>query len=163
MNRFFQTLLIIFFFISMKLTLLAQDPIVKNSYFEPQGDNIVIYYDLEADPEEEYEVKLFLLRESENKFIYAPQYVSGDIGEGKFAGEKKKIIWNIQKEFPEGLEGEDFYFEIKADEVSSSLIYYVGGAIVAVGAAVAVILGGGGDDTEAPTPDVTRASPPGRP
>lgn len=161
MNRLFQAHLFIFFFILMKLSILAQDPIVKNSYFEPQGDNIVIYYDLEADPEEEYEVNLFLLRESDKKFKYAPEYVSGDIGEGKFAGEKKKIIWNIQKEFPEGLEGEDFYFEIIAEEIGgSSWFYYVGAAVVAAGAAV--LLGGGGEDTVTP-PDINRASPPGRP
>jgi hypothetical protein len=161
MKNLFQTLVVLFLFITFNFTLKAQDPIVKNSRFEPQGNNIVIYYDLVADPDEEYEVQLFLLRESDQNFKYTPQFVSGDVGEGKFAGEEKKIVWDVNREFPDGLEGDDFYFEIKADEVGSSVIYYVGAALVAAGGAVALLLGGGSDDETAP--DVRRASPPARP
>ncbi len=162
MNRFLYTILLLIFIISANFTLLAQEPVVKNSFFELQGDNVVIYYDLEADPEEEYEVQIFLLSEEDKTFKYTPEFVSGDVGEGKFAGEKRKIIWNIKKEFPDGLEGEGYYFEITADETGSSVIYYVGAALVAVGGAAALLLGGGDDETTPPA-DVARATPPGRP
>jgi hypothetical protein len=161
MNRINSTSLILIIFISSNLKLSAQDPVTKNSDFELQGDNIVIYYDLDADPDEEYEVQVFLLRESDQSFKYVPKFVSGDVGEGKFAGEKKKIVWEILKEFPDGLEGEDYYFEIIAEETGSSVIYYVGAALLAAGGAAALLLGGG--DKETPSPEVNRASPPARP
>lgn len=128
------TLTLIFIFMIMFNTkILSQETLVKDVRFELKGDNIEIYYTLEGDPEEEYEIQLYLKREEDPSFVYEPQFVTGDIGEGKFVGVNNKIIWNAKKRFPNGLRGEDFYFEVTAEQVGGGLAwyYYIGGAIVA--------------------------------
>jgi len=116
----------------------CQDKIT--STFELTGKNIVLTYELQGDPAQDYEVNVNLRRSSIPVFLYEPDKLTGDVGTGKYVGGKRTITWVMnEKEMNMFSEGEDYYFEVTALKKisgSSSWLYYVGGAAVAGGAAV---------------------------
>ncbi len=127
-----------------------------------QSDTIVIIYNLVGSSDETYEVAVTMLREKEPSFKVVPRTVSGDIGEGKFAGNSREIRWNYKKDFPRGLEGEGFYFELSVNKVGggSPWLYIVLGAAAAGGGA-AFLLGKKGEATQTVTNELP--TPPARP
>lgn len=129
------------FFIFFLTCSFSQD--ISNIYFEPIQNKVIIYYDLEGDPNLEYEVSLTLKREEFAGFYFVPKSVSGDIGEGKFVGKKRKIIWEVTKDYHIDPEVEDYYFEIKVNPISTGIawFYYVGAAVLGGGAAAVLLLG----------------------
>lgn len=152
-------------FILLSMQFYAQTQELKNLSFEVEGDNVKIYYELIGDVESEYEIEVILKRTGDPSFVLIPKELTGDVGEGKFAGGKRKIIWKLKPDEKVRLEGEDFYFSITASkiEVTAGIpwYYYVGGAVV--GGVIAVItLIGGGEDEKPPT-TTEFPSPPGRP
>ncbi len=136
-----------------------------NATFEAsQEGKIFIYYQLNGDPEKEYDVSVVLKRTSVPSFELVPSDVSGNIGKGKYGdGSKKTIIWNLKPEEKSILNGEDFYFVVNAEEVKSGggipWYLYVGGAALVGGAAV-LLLAKKSDNT---TTSTTFPEPPGRP
>ncbi len=124
----------------------AEDEVVvRNVRFESSGQVIVILYDLQGPTESKFAVKLLLKRRSDPAFEFVPASLSGDIGEGRFAGTDRRIVWEMQKDSPGGFEGTDYYFVVEANLVSSrtSILWYIGGgAAVAVGAAAVILLKG---------------------
>ena len=68
----------------------SQEVKVSNVIYELSGREIIIYYDLEGDIEEEYEVIVKLKRESIPLYEIIPQSVKGDVGEGYFIGKKRR-------------------------------------------------------------------------
>ena len=147
---------------------LAQDDkvAVVNVRFEVSGELVNVYYDLEGPADRVHKIRLMLLRETDSLFLYRPINMTGDVGTVVFPGQKRRIIWEFTKEFPEGLTGNDFYFVVEAERVPiegiNPLYYYAGGAAV-VGTVLVVLLtgkkdngGGGGGTAGFP-------GPPGRP
>ncbi len=138
-----------------------------NATFEASQDGkIFIYYQLNGDPEKEYDVNVVLKRTSVPSFELVPSDLSGNVGKGKYGdGSKKTIIWNLKPEEKAILNGEDFYFIVNAEEVKSGggipWFVYVGGAALAGGAAVLLLSkksdNGGGTTTD------TFPEPPARP
>ena len=117
--------------------------------FEAVEGKVLIYYTIKGDPEKEYEVDVVLKRSGDPSFELIPVEMSGDIGKGRFAGSQKTIIWHIKPEEEGKLEGEDFYFEVTANEIKEGGFpwgWVLGGAAVAGGAAAYFILSG--DKTE---------------
>lgn len=137
---------------------------VSNIRFETNDNKVTLYYDLAASNNEEYTVAVLLRKESDRAFRYAPKDLQGDVGRGHFAGKSRKIVWNISKEFPEGLEGSDYYFEIIAEEVSSSgnLVFWIGAGAAIVGGAVAAVILLSSSNTTSPAAGGF-PPPPGRP
>ncbi|HWP82726.1 MAG TPA: hypothetical protein VNN76_08730 [Bacteroidota bacterium] len=111
---------------------------VSNIRFEVVKKKVLVYYDLHGEPNLRYDVALLLKRDGEKNFSYTPKNVEGDIGEGLSAGVNKQITWDYIKEFPAGLEGNDYFFHVTVEETSSQNYWWV--ATIAVGAGLLGIL-----------------------
>jgi len=137
---------------------------ISNVEFEAQKDKIIVYYDLTGDEDKEYEVTLLLRREEYSRFVFYPKNVEGDVGKGKFAGTKRKIVWDVNKDYHIDPEVEDYYFEIKVKElkVGISWYYYVGAALLGGGTAAAIILGKN-KEKDTPVNKTPIGAPPVRP
>lgn len=150
---------------------LAADEIVvavTTVRFEVRGELIYVYYDLAGDVQKAHRVSLYLRRESEPAFVYRPLNLTGEIGTIVFPGTGKRITWDFTKDFPEGLPGEDYYFEVEAEAPEGgggiSPLVFIGGGIAVIGGIVAIVLSGGGSDSPPPpTTDTGFPPPPGRP
>ncbi len=107
-----------------------------NIRWSTQGDIIVINYDLNGPADEKYEVDVVMKKETDPSFVAIPRTMEGDIGEGFFAGTGREIRWYYRRDYPQGFEGEGFYFEIHVKpmiERSNTLYYALGAAAVAGG------------------------------
>ena len=141
----------------------GDDVLVTKVRFELSGQKIIIHYDLQGPADNTYRVKLLLKRKQLPAYEYGPRSLSGDVGEGKFTGANRQIVWEIQRDSVGALEGADFYFVVEAEMLSSrsNLLWYVGGGAAVVAGAAAVILGRGKSGGNA-IPDVF-PKPVGRP
>ncbi|MCX6143622.1 MAG: hypothetical protein NTZ35_10400 [Ignavibacteriales bacterium] len=121
----------------------GEDVSVKNVRFEMSGQVINVFYDLQGPEGENYNVRLLLKRKQNPSFQYAPRSLTGDFGQGRFAGIKRQITWDILKEFQEGLEGTDYYFVVEAEMISSgtSILWYIGGGAAIIAGAAVLLLG----------------------
>ncbi len=138
---------------------------VENVRFQLNGNSVVILYDFVPNGAQtqggvtktsnsskttsagQYKVSVFLRKESDPHFSYAPTQLNGDVGVGNFVGKDRKIVWNISDEFPAGLPGKDYYFEVRAEpaitvtkDKSSSLLLWVGAGIALLGGGAATYL-----------------------
>ena len=144
--------------------LYAQEKI--NATFEASEGKIFIYYQFKGDPDQDFNVEVTLRRTSVPSFKLTPSEMTGDVGEGKFAGRQRTVVWRLKPEEEAMLEGEDFYFEVTAEPIEQGgggIPWWVYAGGVAVGGGVAAILllnkkdeGGGSTSTNLP-------NPPGRP
>lgn len=140
----------------------SQSP--ANVSFEPIGDSIAIYYDLAGDPEQEYEISVTLCREDFTTFRFIPKSVTGDVGSGKFAGMKRRIIWAVKKDFTVDPDVTDYYFKVEASIVSgASAWWYIGGAALVGGGVAAVLLLTKKSSPTTETSPVPIGAPPVRP
>jgi len=132
--------------------------------FEVIDQNIRIFYTLTPVSNDLFEISTLLKRTTDVSFSYKPENLSGDIGEGKYSGNGRAILWNVTQQEMNMFDGEDFYFEVYAKKIEPSggipWYYYVGTA--AVGGAAAVLLLGGSDDQNPPTTQ-SFPKPPDRP
>jgi len=121
----------------------GDEVIVRNVRFESSGQVITIFYDLQGPAENRYQVKLLLKRRQEPSFEYAPRSLTGDVGEGPFAGTNRQMVWEIQKDSLGAFGGTDFYFVVEAEMISSrtNILWYIGGGAAVVAGAAAVFLG----------------------
>lgn len=143
------------------------EPSIDNVHFEVSGDIVRIFYDLNAPLDLVHAVRLYLHRESDAAFIYRPVNLTGDVGTIVFPGQRRRIIWEFTKEFPDGLTGTDYYFLVEAEAAekeASNLWWWVGGGAAGVAALVGlVMLLSPGDGGDGPPPTPGFPSPPGRP
>jgi len=136
---------------------------VENVNYTVSNGRVFISYDLRGDKDQLYKVFLALRRTNDKSFAYIPKTVSGDIGEGHFAGINKGIVWEIKNDFPDGISGEDFYFIVQAEKVESgsNILMWAGIGVAAVAAAVTYIIVGGSKGTN--SSNSSFPPPPGRP
>jgi hypothetical protein len=166
-QNIFHSAFLIILFLTLTSTALAQNETINSSFRVVEGIILIEYEIVNGDPNSDYEVSIVLLRSSDITFKYAPEVLEGDIGEGKFAGKTNTIKWLYTSEEEELLsEGEDYYFEVKAERIiaGSTWYYYAGGAVAA--GIVAFLIAGGsgnGDETTNGGGTTTIADPPGRP
>ncbi|MCW8850688.1 MAG: hypothetical protein OQJ81_11965, partial [Melioribacteraceae bacterium] len=123
-------LILIFFILISFKSLSAQQ--ISDVSFELDGQNINIFYTLTPITSDNYEITTLLKRTSDPNFNYSPQNLSGDVGEGKHSGIRKKIIWKVSEIEMNMFDGDDFYFEVFANKIEESngipWYYYVGTA-----------------------------------
>jgi len=137
--------------------------------YEYSEGKITIFYEFQGDRSKDFEVSIKLKRSSDSNFEISPAELSGDIGQGKFAGKKNKIIWVINEdELSQLEEGEDFYFDVTALEIVKGegipWYYFAGGAALAGGAAAILLLVNKDSDGTTPTPPSSSfPTPPLRP
>lgn len=138
---------------------------VENVHFEVAGELVRIFYDLNGPPDRVHAVRLTLKRESDSLFVYRPVNLTEDVGTIVFPGQKRRIIWDFTREFPEGLTGDDYYFVVDAEMAPTegmSPLIWVGGGVAVAGGVLALILLSGKKDVP-PKPITDFPLPPGRP
>ncbi len=138
---------------------------VTDVRFGLEGGEVHVSYNLLGEPGKTYRVGLELRKRGDPNFRFFPKAVRGDVGVGKFAGPDRRIVWAINRDFPGGLRGADFYFVVKADEVHPKegvgflTLVGTGVAVVAAAAAYFVLA-----DAHSPGPlSSPFPAPPGRP
>ena len=137
-----------------------------NVKFTSSENQIVIHYDLLAPSDAKLEVSVRLKKESDRAFIYTPRNLTGDVGMGIPPGLGKTIGWDIAKEFPQGLAGSDYYFEVNLNggeqSGGSDALTWIGAGAAVLGAGIlAIVLSnnhGGSSNSGGSFP-----APPGRP
>jgi hypothetical protein len=139
----------------------------KNVEYQVSDGRVYITYDLSGSPDQLFDVTLKLKRLSNLKVEIQPETVFGDVGEGNFAGENRRIVWDINKDFPQELSGEDYYFTVQAEKISEgpNVLMWVGIGLAAVAAVVTYIFVDGEQslETQSPGGGGSFPPPPGRP
>lgn len=133
--------------------------LINGAKVEIQPDALVIVYNLSGSPKDEYEVTLKIKSRVNKDYVYEPQLLSGDVGEGSFAGSGRKIIWKVNDELPGGFDTEGLYFELNAEILGDSdWLWWTGGILVAGVAAYFLFVKKTGESTtttiEIPTPPI---------
>lgn len=82
---------------------------------DPEGDFVVITYDLLEPRKGEVEIDLVLRRSSKPSEKLKPKVLVGHFGENVEPGKKRKIYWHYKRDKITGLSGEGWYFELTAD------------------------------------------------
>ncbi len=145
--------LIEFILLSLGQNIFAQGKIQAS--FNYSDGKIFVFYEFQGDKTKDYEVELVLKRTSDPNFVLIPENLTGDVGEGKFAGLKNKVVWELSPDEEAMLDGEDFYFDVTALEIATGggipWYYFAGGAAVAGGTAAILLLGKKSSDETAPT------------
>ena len=119
----------------------SQVPSVSDVSYSMRDSDVVVHYNLNGPADRSYTVAVVLRRESEPYFQMHPKSVTGDVGADAHSGKNKEIVWHLYRDAPDGLDGDDYFFEVNAtllavESGGASWLYYVGGALVAGGAAV---------------------------
>lgn len=135
------------------------DPRAVNIRFIVTGQKVIITYDLEGERNKKYAVSVFLRKESDSTRSYRPRTVSGAVGENVTAGTDQEIVWDLHKDIPAGLEGNDYYFVIAVEEQSSGFPWWVGAAVVGAGLMSLLVFSTGTEEKK----ESTLPPPPGRP
>jgi hypothetical protein len=125
------------------IALSGEDVSVKNVRFEVSGNRILVTYDLAGPPDQTYLVKVTLKRRQVPSYEYVPKAVTGDVGDGKSSGIGRQVYWDMLRDYPNGQEGDDYYFHIEVTMISqgSNFLYYLGGGVAVAGTAAYLLLG----------------------
>jgi hypothetical protein len=104
-----------------------------------------------------------LKKESQPAFMLNPKEISGDVGEDQNTGGGRRIVWEILKEFPAGLEGDDYYFKVDAEMMkkSSGIWWWIAGGAAVAGGTAAILLKS--SPASGPTVNNVFPQPPPRP
>ncbi len=106
--------------LSSPLSARAQDvvpvPITNASWgLDPEGDFVVVTYDLQQPRKGEVDIALVLRRSSKPSEKIKPKALVGHFGDNVEPGKKRKIYWHHKRDKITGLSGEGWYFELTAD------------------------------------------------
>ncbi len=118
-----------------------------------------------APPDREFKVAVVLRKESDPLFRFKPRKLTGDVGILHSMGRNKQIVWDIAREFPQGIDGNDFYFELQTEMLTkgNSSMWWIGGgaAVIAGGIVTYFVLSSG--KVGPPSSSADFPPPPGRP
>jgi uncharacterized membrane-anchored protein YitT (DUF2179 family) len=118
--------------------------LVKNVHFSTSDNKVWIFYDLQGEKKTTYQIQLLASTNGGKTYTISPTNVTGDIGRDVKAGKNKEIIWHIMEDYPDGLQGSDFQFLIKAHKeipaINHQLLKYAAIGVAAIGVGVALIL-----------------------
>jgi hypothetical protein len=103
-----------------------------------------IYYYINGSQDDEFEVSLVLVRESDPNFRIIPRHIMGKIGVGSFSGKNNSIVWNYKQDILKDLKGNDYRFDLTVRKIEQSSFpwAWVGIGAAAGGAAAVLLLGG---------------------
>jgi len=139
----------------------AQDgPKATNVRFDISANQVIITYDLRGRADETYGVNLTLHKEKDNSRTYRPRLISGDVGRNVAPGEGRKIVWDLRKEIPNGLEGSGYYFVVAVEKEGSGFPWWTGAAVVGAGLIGLLVFSSGADQKD---DEPSLPPPPGRP
>lgn len=113
---------------------------VENVRFAVEGDRVLVRYDLVGTGV--YDVELWLSRDGGEVFDERPGAVAGHVGDGVEAGAGRQIRWDVLADWPAGLTGEAFVFEVRAWRRRDRRLVWAGAGLAAGAAGVAVLVAG---------------------
>ena len=94
----------------------AQPPVSNGSWGLDEGGQLaVIFYDLDAPPKGEVEIRIVLRRITRPSDKIKPKHLLGHVGENVAPGKRRKVVWDFRREGVSGLTGDGWFFEIIAD------------------------------------------------
>jgi len=134
-KKYFVLLSLISFLVSC-FPAFSQQLEVKNVRFTSDGKIITINYDLDGMGNKKYKTSLKLSDDGGKTFTIQPKTLDGDIGKNIYPGKNKEITWNFTKDFPNGLEGENYIFAVDAELQKRSLLPYFAIGVPIIGGAV---------------------------
>jgi hypothetical protein len=117
------------------------------------ADTFEIIYNITGSQEDEYEVSLALVRDSDPAFRVVPRQATGKIGTGAFAGRNNSIVWNYKKDMQKEPKGNDYRFDLTVRKVEHGSFpwFWVGMGTAAGGAAAVLLLSKKTDETPSQT------------
>ena len=144
---FFKRIIPIILFVITVSQIHAQDVKVRNVTFIQMGKLIIIRYDLDGGLDKKYKVNLSLSDDYGVTFQIKPKALRGNVGKNITPGNGKKIIWEMTKDYPNGLEGEGYVFAVDAElqKGGNFISYLLGGGTVAVIVYFVIQRGDGGN------------------
>lgn len=112
----------------------TSDATIEHVRIQPRGYVTEIQYDLHGLANANYRITVALRRRSDESVNRNLIVAEGDIGPGVTPGPNKRVIWGQIGEFPQGLPGNDYFFEVKAEQMKSKSagILWVGGGAFAL-------------------------------
>lgn len=133
----------------------SDDARVTNVQYTQVQDSVIIYYNLlSKTSNQEYYVHLYLSIDGGNNFNLHPESVTGSVGNDITPGYHKRIVWDVLKDYPQGLKGDNYQFLVRAQPQTSAvtdktgdkhsgLLSYVliGGLVGLAGTAVGILIG----------------------
>jgi len=138
----------------------SSDDKIHNLSVETDGNIIEIRYDLLPDREDKkYTVTVEISDDGGRSYDVVPHMITGDLGRDILPGRNKRIVWIIERDFPDGFDIDRYDFRITAAQqgMNRNILYIIAGTVLAGGSAAAYfLLGGDNDDDGFP-------QPPGRP
>ena len=142
-------------------TVICSNPDVTDLTFDQTNNGVSIHYDLKGENDKDYDVDLFLQLKGQEEELRLEKVI-GDVGEGKFAGVKKNILWDMHNEIGNRYSGLEGVLNLKVEKSQGGIswIIYTIGAAVAGGVAAVLTLGKKADGGTTQTPI---GAPPPRP
>lgn len=152
--RLFLTVLL--FWLISSSAVWSQEAAVQNVRFTQRADsNVEVTYDLTGNPAKKYSVRLSLVKSgSRAAFPLSREALSGNFGKAVSPGRGLRILWNLPKDYPRGLEGEGFVFIVEVYEQKrggSSKPWIIGGLTAVGGGTIAFLLLRGSTPPPPPT------------
>lgn len=135
----------------------GQSLAVENVRFTQHTDaKVTITYDLTGDPSQKYAVALSIfLPDSRQKVPIPQRSLSGAVGQSVRPGHNLEIVWDLLRDYPNGLEGDGYRFIIDAFiPKSSSKWPWILAGIAAAGGGTALLLFSGSGDGAGDAPDL---------
>lgn len=116
-------------------------PRIENVTFKKEANTVNVYYDLFAESDKsKFNVELLLSLGGNQSYQVDTTSASGDIGPGVLPGKQREIIWNVQEDFPQGIQNHQIQFIVDAEKTDSprskSWIYITSGALILSAGAV---------------------------
>ncbi len=133
-----------------------------NVKWTTRGDLIIVNYDCAVSPDTKVAVGVVMKKENDSTFTATPETVEGDVGEGYFGGTNREIRWYYRRDYPQGFQGEGYFFEIQVQTVGTPMtwLYYVIGGAAVTGGIIALLVS---KNQNTVTPSVELPLPPDRP
>lgn len=119
---------------------------ISNVHFEQQGKEIIIYYDLNGNANEQYDISVYCSTDGRNTWGSKLNHVSGEVGKKISPGINHQITWDVLAE-QERLVGEVRFEVIATNSLGIEWIFVEGGTFQ-MGSNI-------GDDDEKPVHTVT--------
>ena len=135
----------------------------KNERTFVRGDTIVVTFQLDAPAGETYRISMKLRRKDKSVVPIQTRAVKGDFGEGEFGGKSCRILWLYKRDLPPSEFGEEFFFELSCEQVTTSIPWWVYAGAGGAGVAAAVLLLKKGSENTQTSQTYYIPDPPGRP
>jgi hypothetical protein len=131
----------------LSTTAFANEPLrVENVRFDSyQPGWVAVYYDLLGEPGK-YTVDLTFRSVGDKGQTIKPASVQQDVGKGVQPGRSKRILWRVEKDYPEGLPTDQFVAQVTAKKPGKLWPWLAGGGAIVGGGVAAMMIQSNSED-----------------